>query len=73
MFIDMSDSAKPYPQDAATHSLVAEDVVEKLKDDYIIDLKDHIQSLKLEIEGHKNMIEMIKRGEVIFPVINRED
>ena len=73
MFIDMSDSAKPYPQDAATHSLVAEGVVEKLKEEYIIDLKDHIQSLKLEIEGHKNMIEMIKRGEVIFPVINRED
>ncbi len=73
MFTDLTDSAKPYPKDAAVHSMVAENSVEKLKDEYIVDLKDHIQSLKLEIEGYKNMIEMIKRGEVIFPTINRED
>lgn len=74
MFIDITDEDKLYPQDIATHSLVAEDddVIDKLKDEYIKDLKDYIKSLKIENEGHKNMIEMIKRGEVIFPVIDRE-
>lgn len=74
MFIDMTKSDKPYPQDIVTHSLVAEDdvLIDKLKDEYIKDLKDHIKSLKIEIEGHKNMIEMVKKGEVIFPVINRD-
>lgn len=73
MFIDMTDCPKPYPKDTAVHSVVAENAVEKLKDEYIVDLKDHIQSLKLEIEGYKSLIKMVRKGEVIFPTIDRED
>lgn len=72
MFIDMSDSAKLYPQNNATHSLVAEDSVEKLKDEYIIDLKDHINTLKTEVEDYKDIVRMFKNGDIVVTSIKKD-
>ncbi len=72
MFIDVSESAKHYPQDAATHSLVAEDSIENVKDEYIKDLKDYIASLKTEIEDQKDMLQMFKNGDIVVTSRNRD-
>ena len=72
MFIDMVESAKLYPQNVEIHSLVAETPIEILKDEYIKDLKDHIASLKTEIDEQKDMLRMFKEGDIIVTSKNRD-
>lgn len=72
MFIDVVESTNLYPQDMATHSLVEEPSIETLKDEYIKDLKDHIKSLKTEIEEQKDMLRMFKKGDIIVASKNRD-
>ncbi len=72
MFIDMPEPAKLYPQDKVTHSLVGEDPIERLKDEYIKDLKDHINTLKTEVEDHKDMVRMFKNGDIVVTSIKKD-
>lgn len=65
MFIDMSVSVKPYPQDTAIHSVVSENSIQYLEHEYIKELKDHIDSLKLENRDKQTVIEMFISGDVI--------
>lgn len=68
MFIDMSESAKPYPKDTSTLSTVSEgNLAPDYKEEYIKELKNHNDSLKLENRDKQSIIEMFVTGKVIVP------
>lgn len=67
MFIDVSDATKPYPENVATHSVVAEsDSSDYFREEYIKELKNHISSLQSENKDKQSIIEMFRNGEIIM-------
>ncbi|PXV58114.1 hypothetical protein CLV62_1519 [Dysgonomonas alginatilytica] len=69
MFIDEADSYKPYPENISIQSVVAEGSSSSnyFREEYINELKDHNESLKLENRDKQSIIEMFISGKVIVP------
>lgn len=67
MFIDVLDATKPYPENVANHSTVAESgSSDHFREKYINELKNHISSLQSENKDKQSIIEMFRNGEIIM-------
>lgn len=67
MFIDMKGIVKPYSEDISFHSTVSEgEPAYYFREEYINELKNHIDSLKSENKDKQSIIEMFKNGEIII-------